>query len=315
MKRVFLIILCLLLAALSVYLNAEAATTDLSNVEKTVVTYGDWILERIDDGKYWELDEYIGEGTEIITPRFINNILVTAYGDYCCANNTTIKSVVTSSPLWTIGDYVFLNCTALESFECNYALRTIGISAFSGTTSLKNINLQDSVVTAISPYCFASSGIESVKLPDSCTKIGIYAFSYCLSLSKIVVPNSVTEIADNAFEGCDDLVIYCKTDSYAHEYAEANGIDYVLIDAPYEVTFMLGDADGDGAITIMDATKVQRLLAELIEDPDGMIALRGDCNEGGLDILDATKVQRWLADLEVAESIGEYTTVTITPTV
>lgn len=60
-------------------------------------------------------------------------------------------------------------------------------------------------------------------------------------------------------------------------------------------SYLLGDADGDDIVTILDATHIQRVLADLTDDDDGMIALRGDTNKDGLDILDATRIQRWLA--------------------
>ena len=70
-----------------------------------------------------------------------------------------------------------------------------------------------------------------------------------------------------------------------------------------------GDADGDGKVTIIDATKIQRLLAGLITDGDGMMALRGDSDGSGLDIMDATRIQRRLAGFTDESSIGETRTV------
>ena len=70
--------------------------------------------------------------------------------------------------------------------------------------------------------------------------------------------------------------------------------------------YILGDTDGDGMITIMDATKIQRLLADLITDDDGMMTLRGNVSDEGLDILDATLIQRYLADFAVSAPIGEW---------
>ncbi len=82
-------------------------------------------------------------------------------------------------------------------------------------------------------------------------------------------------------------------------------------------SYMVGDADGDGAITIMDATAIQRLLAGFIEDSDSMIALRGDSDGNGLDIMDATAIQRYLAELTVSVPIGtivELPAPTVEPT-
>lgn len=68
--------------------------------------------------------------------------------------------------------------------------------------------------------------------------------------------------------------------------------------------YLLGDADDDGAVTILDATRIQRLLVGLVDDPDGSCALRGDVSCDGLDILDATCIQRWLADFTTEYPIG-----------
>ena len=78
------------------------------------------------------------------------------------------------------------------------------------------------------------------------------------------------------------------------------------------MTFLLGDADGDNEVTILDATKIQRVLASLETDDDGMVALRGSVDgETPLNILHATKIQRFIADFTVAEPINTYVTRTL----
>ena len=312
MKKILSAFLVLVILSAFV-MSASAVTADVADTGKTTVTIGDWVYESISGDRYWEVDDYIGEGGDIVIPRIVNDKMVTALGSHCFAEDTTVTSVVTSSPLWTVGEYAFLNCTSIESFECNFALKEIGVGAFSGTTALKSINLETSVITVVRPHAFMSSGIEQVILPDTCTEIMHDAFSQCASLQKILIPRSVVTIDPDAFTRSDSMVIYCYTDSAAHQYAEEKGIDYVLLDAPVEVDYMVGDADGDSKITILDATKVQRVLAALVQDPDGMIALRGDTDGNGLDILDATRIQRWLAGFTVADPIGEETTGSIIP--
>ena len=66
---------------------------------------------------------------------------------------------------------------------------------------------------------------------------------------------------------------------------------------------MIGDADIDGKVTILDATVIQRRLAslpvinylEIAADTDG---------DGGISIIDATLIQRWLANLPSNDRIG-----------
>ena len=71
--------------------------------------------------------------------------------------------------------------------------------------------------------------------------------------------------------------------------------------------YMIGDADHDGSLSILDATRIQRIMAGLDKDDyfgSFQTCLRGfqgsllDYDrDGGLSILDATKIQRCLADL------------------
>ena len=70
------------------------------------------------------------------------------------------------------------------------------------------------------------------------------------------------------------------------------------------IKYINGDADGDGDISIFDATCLQRLLAEIIRDTDGMIAIRGDVDKNGLSITDATLIQRYLANFPDSHQIG-----------
>ena len=70
-------------------------------------------------------------------------------------------------------------------------------------------------------------------------------------------------------------------------------------------SYILGDADGDGSITIRDATKVQIVLADLEDDADGMVAMRTDFYGNGLTINCATTIQKYLVHLPVDCNIGD----------
>ena len=68
---------------------------------------------------------------------------------------------------------------------------------------------------------------------------------------------------------------------------------------------LLADADGDGAITILDATRIQRYLAGLCELTDDQLRAADADEDGDVTILDATVIQRWLAAYETNHPIGE----------
>lgn len=66
---------------------------------------------------------------------------------------------------------------------------------------------------------------------------------------------------------------------------------------PEPVDITNGDADGDGEVTILDATCIQRYLVGLVGE-DQIDLTAADCDgDRGVTILDATRIQRWLAGL------------------
>ncbi|MBQ3329752.1 MAG: hypothetical protein IJG87_01080 [Ruminococcus sp.] len=75
------------------------------------------------------------------------------------------------------------------------------------------------------------------------------------------------------------------------------------IDMYYDVQ-LLGDADGDCDVTIIDATVIQRVLAELSVDSYNEAAADTD-GDGDVTIIDATFIQRFLAGLPCPAGIGE----------
>jgi len=78
---------------------------------------------------------------------------------------------------------------------------------------------------------------------------------------------------------------------------------------------LLGDADGDDYISIMDSTRIQRNLAELA-NMNGMpfdgsplsdyeMSVCDTDNDGYISIMDATAIQRYIAELKTNQNIGK----------
>ena len=59
----------------------------------------------------------------------------------------------------------------------------------------------------------------------------------------------------------------------------------------------IGDADGDGTVTILDATRIQRWLADLVGDSAINKSNADADRDGTVTIIDATHIQRFLAGL------------------
>ncbi len=66
---------------------------------------------------------------------------------------------------------------------------------------------------------------------------------------------------------------------------------------------ILGDVDGDGKVTIYDASAIQRYLAGMEPDPFNEAAADAD-GDGKVTIYDASAIQRYLAGMDAPEGIG-----------
>ena len=76
-----------------------------------------------------------------------------------------------------------------------------------------------------------------------------------------------------------------------------------IYESPYE-NVILGDVDGDGKVTIIDATMIQKKLTK--QDVEPFNEKAADINGDGLDIADVTYIQLYLAKIETPYPIGEY---------
>lgn len=69
-------------------------------------------------------------------------------------------------------------------------------------------------------------------------------------------------------------------------------------------TYLLGEADGDGLVTIKDATSIQRYLASMT-DGEQIDLDAADVTSDGVDINDVTQIQRYLAGFSVPYPINK----------
>ena len=96
------------------------------------------------------------------------------------------------------------------------------------------------------------------------------------------------------FSNCEYFIwyggaLYVYEDSYTYEYAKLNYVPYKFI--------MTGDVDGDGEVTVMDATAIQLHIAKL-ELLYGSGLANAEVNkDGNVSILDATQIQLFIAQI------------------
>lgn len=92
------------------------------------------------------------------------------------------------------------------------------------------------------------SSLDEVIISDGTESIGSKAFSGT-ALQKVTIPASVTLIAEDAFDGCDDLLAFVEKDSYAYDFCVAHDIRVYM---PLTVSQQYLS---DGVITLPSTTR------------------------------------------------------------
>ena len=177
---------------------------------------------------------------------------VTSIGEHVFADCTSLVSITIPDSVTYIGPATFLGCRELKSVKLSNHIDSISGSMFDQCRSLASIIIPD-CVTEIGETSFAQcSSLVSVTIPDGVTRICGGAFLGCRSLVSIIIPDCVSNIGRDALatglgyadgavlehiniranvtkeynEKCNNLTVYCSTDSYAWGYCEKNEIPH-----------------------------------------------------------------------------------------
>lgn len=95
------------------------------------------------------------------------------------------------------------------------------VSSMSGAVSIPSTLNGHSVVaiadasSSADGVFYRCTGITSVSLPSTLTKIGDYSFSWCTGMTSVSIPSNVVQIGKNAFESCRKLTAVTLPDGVA----------------------------------------------------------------------------------------------------
>ena len=135
-----------------------------------------------------------------------------------------IPDKIEDYPVFRITNRAFSGRRELKTIDLGNNVKNIGEYAFRNCKSVKNITIP-SCVRVIEKGAFKGcSQLEKVVIMEGVTHIGEEAFSYCRKLKTVTIPKSVGMICKDAFKETGEIEIICEKDTYAYEYALANGI-------------------------------------------------------------------------------------------
>lgn len=164
------------------------------------------------------IERYTGSETNVVLPQTLDHLEVLALGDFAFAGNDTLQSVTLPKNMMGIGTYAFAECTALERFEVApdsaifesrdgvlYSHDGAWLERYPVTKIPKELEIPEGVTQISSSALAYGSMLERISLPESLTKIGMAAFSDCVSLQSIDIPAGVETIAAQTFYRCTAL--------------------------------------------------------------------------------------------------------------
>lgn len=125
--------------------------------------------------------------TTITIPEGIDEI---PYG--CFSGCEQLSTINITTPIKKIGSSAFRECSMLTSFDLSH---------------LSNSYDEDyyEEYSCLGESAFAYSGLTSVTIPESVTRIYDYVFEGCVDLASVTLHDNITYIGGSAFSGCSDL--------------------------------------------------------------------------------------------------------------
>ncbi|MGN0443255.1 MAG: leucine-rich repeat domain-containing protein, partial [Acutalibacteraceae bacterium] len=265
----------------------------------------------------------------VMLPDSVTTIGYSAFRDCDC-----LKNVIFGNSVETVGEYAFFDCNRLESVMLPGSVTTIDEHAFGRCYSLKKIEVNESnpnyssadsilfnknktkliqypigdertsyeipdSVTIIGNSAFAYSNLESIRIGNSVTTIGRWAFEDSKNISNITIGSNVSSIGDWAFydtalynneENWENDVLYIEDyliqakSSISGDYIVKEGTRLIASEAFRDCPYITSVMIGNGIITIGDYAFWNCESLENIIIPVSVITV-GKCASSGCDNL------------------------------
>ncbi len=292
MKKILSLMLCVAIALTMTVIGMTA-------VHAETVVSGDYAYEMLTDGNI-VITGYSGYDSVLEIPAVLDGYAVEAIGDWAFVDCDFLVEVTIPEGVTELGYGSFWNCAMLEHVSVPETLSSLGEWSFNGCICLTDITLPASI-NEIGEGVFAGCSALQMEIPDTVIAIGRRAFIDTPAMTSVTIGRTVTVIGEEAFgylsdgKGAQkrtDFTIVGYRNTAAQRYAEENELPFSAID-----NYVIGDADRDGEVTIFDATRIQRYLAELVTQEDIDLDASDVDGDGEVTIFDTTRIQRYLAQL------------------
>ena len=174
---------------------------DTETAESYELTTPEGLVLSVDPGYTCWVTGYVGTGTEVIIPAYVDYTPVIGIREYAFSNNS-ITSVEIPETVEYIEYYAFFGCTNLTTLNIPEGVQYISYYTFDGCYNL--IQTENGVSYVDKWIIDCDDGLQSVVLRNDTVGIADMAFDFC-NIENIDIPESVTHIGSLAFESCQNL--------------------------------------------------------------------------------------------------------------
>ncbi|MBR6563737.1 MAG: leucine-rich repeat protein [Clostridia bacterium] len=233
LKRIFALILTVLMLAVSIPVQAIAAEI------------GEWIPSPELPTSSGEVGLIDPVQVEVVDDLIVDHDNSDPALDY--ADLTPDQTGVTGECTWALygtelvisgngkmGDYNDTDNPApwgnrITKVTIGSGVTNIGNSAFSSCGSLTSVTIPETVKTVGSFAFEYASALKSASLPEGVEEIGLQAFHNCTNLSSVSLPDSLTLVGEEAFLGCNLTYTYYYDGNFHGKYLGNPSNPYVLM--------------------------------------------------------------------------------------
>lgn len=179
------------------------------------------------NGTEVRINKYVGAGGNVVIPDYIDGLPVTRIADYAFdykKYRNKITGIQLPNQLQYIGSGSFQNLEKLKGvLVLPPTLLEVDSHAFQ-STDLTGLIIQSDCELGCNAFANIY-GLEFVYVAKGCSPdIGWAVFGPTDSLKEVIIPKEVTHIEDETFEGCNEMVLFTPTGSYAAKYGRQNFI-------------------------------------------------------------------------------------------
>lgn len=288
---------------------AYGAFEECSNLRTVTLNQGLKTIEETAFSKCYSLEE-------VTIPRNVSSIQESAF--YRCTGLQAIHVDPDNAYYCDVDGVLYnKNKTILmtysygnprESYDILPTTQTISKRAFDCCYTIKHINIPPSVSSIGEQAFMYCTSLTSINIPDGVTTLPTFVLAYCTSLKEVTIPASVTSISSWALENGSLMTVNCLATtppSAASAFGTATYRDGTLLVPSASVEayraangwskfnnikgISVGDADGDGVLSVTDATSIIDYI--ISGNTDSFYSINADIDgDGVVSVSDVTAI-------------------------